>query len=62
MDYEVAFRLEKKIISMISMWNFEKFRKYYSKFVWFPGKNIIDIQSFSSQLYEIIIDYFFKVI
>ena len=26
--------------------------KYYSKFVWFAEKNIIDIQSLSSKLYQ----------
>ena len=37
----------------------KKLRNYYSKFVWLPVKNIIDIQSFSCQLYETIIDYLF---
>ena len=39
----------------------KKLRKYYFKFFWLLGENIIGIQSFSSQLYEIIIDYLFNV-
>ena len=38
----------------------KKLRKYYFKFVRLPGKNI-ETQSFSSQLYEIGIDYLFNV-
>ena len=38
-----------------------KLRKSYSKFVSLPGKIINVIKSFSVQLYEIIIDYLFKV-
>ena len=64
MDYNVAFRLEKKwkLKEVISLWNLrfmfflykllKKLRKYYSKFVWFAEKNIIDIQSLSSKLYQ----------
>ena len=73
MDYDVPLRLEKTGSCkkwVISLLNFgvlvflykllKKLRKYYSKFIWFPGKNI-DIQSFSIQLYEIVIDYLFNV-
>ena len=39
----------------------KKLRKNYSKFVWLFGKIIKVIQSLSFQLYEISIDYLFKV-
>ena len=39
----------------------KKLRKNYSSFVCFPGKKINVIHSFSFRLYEIIIDYLFKV-
>ena len=39
----------------------KKLRKNYSKFDWLPGKIINVVQSFSFQLYEIIIDYLYKV-
>ena len=74
MDYDVAFRLEKieswKKYAISLLWfeflvfsvkAFKEITQYYSKFVWLPGKNIAEIQSFNSQLYEIIIDYLFHV-
>ena len=44
---------------MDKLWN--KLRKNYLKFVWLPKTVIIGIQSSSSQLYEIIINYLFNV-
>ena len=72
MDYEVALRLEimevEKSVFTVKIRGFcfldkllKRLRKKYSKFVWLPGKIINVTPSLSFQLYEIIIDYLFKV-
>ena len=61
MDYDVALRLE-KMKAKRSMWfHYKTLRFSFFKFVWITWKTINVTQSFSFQLYEIIIDFLFKV-
>ena len=56
-----AFSMLNLEFLVFSVQAFKEITQILPKFAWLPGKNIIDIQSFSSQLYEIIIDYLFNV-
>ena len=50
-----------KVASFVGFFNvFKEITQKLFEF-WFPGKKINVIQSFSFRLYEIIIDYLFKV-
>ena len=55
-----AFSMLNLEFLVFSVQAFKEITQILPKFAWLPGKNIIDIQSFSSQLYEIIIDYLFN--
>ena len=56
-----AFSMLNLEFLVFSVQAFKEITQILPRFAWLPGKNIIDIQSFSSQLYEIIIDYLFNV-